>query len=94
MSDTRNSRAMYVMELLAAQGVNVSYCDPHVPAVSIAGRTLSSVSLDDAAQTSADLVVVLVGSPQWPMKALDDRGVKVFDAVNAGGAPTGSRERL
>ena len=94
VSDTRNSRAMYVMELLAAQGVNVSYCDPHVPKVSIAGRTLSSVSLDDAAQTSADLVVVLVGSPQWPMKALDARGVKVFDAVNAGGAPTSNRERL
>jgi UDP-N-acetyl-D-glucosamine dehydrogenase len=94
VSDTRNSRAIYVMELLAAQGVNVFYCDPHVPTVSIAGRTLSSVSLDDAAQTSADLVVVLVGSPQWPMKALDDRGVKVFDAVNAGGAPTSTRERL
>jgi UDP-N-acetyl-D-glucosamine dehydrogenase len=94
VSDTRNSRAMYVMELLAAQGVNVLYCDPHVPLVSIAGRTLSSVSLDEAAQTSADLVVVLVGSPQWPMKALDARGVKVFDAVNAGGAPTSNRERL
>jgi UDP-N-acetyl-D-glucosamine dehydrogenase len=94
VSDTRNSRAMYVMELLAAQGVDVSYCDPHVPAVSIAGQTLSSVSLDDVARTSADLVVVLVGSPQWPMKALDDRGVKVFDAVNAGGAPTSTRERL
>jgi UDP-N-acetyl-D-mannosaminuronate dehydrogenase len=94
VSDTRNSRAMYVMELLAAQGVNVSYCDPHVPSVSISGRTLSSVSLDDVAQSSADLVVVLVGSSQWPMKALDDRGIKVFDAVNAGGAPTSSRERL
>ena len=94
VSDTRNSRAMYVMELLAAQGVNVSYCDPHVETVSINGKTLSSVSLEDASRTTADLVVVLVGSPQWPMKALDDRGVKVFDAVNAGGSPTSTRERL
>ena len=94
VSDTRNSRAMYVMELLAAQGVNVSYCDPHVETVSINGQTLSSVSLDEASRTTADLVVVLVGSPQWPMKALDDRGVRVFDAVNAGGSTTSNRERL
>ena len=71
-----------------------SYCDPHVETVSINGQTLSSVSLDEASRTNADLVVVLVGSPQWPMKALDDRGVRVFDAVNAGGSTTSNRERL
>ena len=94
VSDTRNSRAMYVMELLAAQGVNVSYCDPHVPSVTIAGRTITSTSLADVATTKADLVAVLVGSSHWPMKDLEQRGVTVFDAVNAGGSNTKNRERL
>ncbi len=94
VSDTRNSRAMYVMELLAAQGANVSYCDPHVPSVTIADRTITSVSLSEAAQTKADLVAVLVGSSQWPMNDLEQRGVTVFDAVNAGGSNTANRERL
>ena len=94
VSDTRNSRAMYVMELLAAQGVNVSYCDPHVPSVTIAGRTITSTSLADVATTKADLVAVLVGSSLWPMTDLEQRGVTVFDAVNAGGRITKNRERL
>ncbi|MFM9136721.1 MAG: nucleotide sugar dehydrogenase [Actinomycetota bacterium] len=94
VSDTRNSRAMYVMELLAAQGANVSYCDPHVPSVTIAGRTITSASLVEAAQTKADLVAVLVGSPNWPMRDLEQRGVAVFDAVNAGGSNTANRQRL
>lgn len=94
VSDTRNSRAMYVMELLAAQGANVSYCDPHVPSVTIAGRTITSTSLADVATTKADLVAVLVGSSLWPMTDLEQRGVTVFDAVNAGGRNTKNRERL
>ena len=94
VSDTRNSRAMYVMELLASHGANVSYCDPHVPSVTIAGRKLTSVAPSDVAKTSADLVAVLVGSPVWPMAELERRGIKVFDAVNAGGSPSAHRERL
>ena len=94
VSDTRNSRAMHVMELLAAQGANVSYCDPHVPSVTIAGRTITSASLAEVAQTKADLVAVLVGSPNWPMRDLEQRGVAVFDAVNAGGSNTANRQRL
>ena len=94
VSDTRNSRAMYVMELLAAQGANVSYCDPHVPSVTIAGRTITSTSLADVATTKADLVAVLVGSSLWPMTDLEQRGATVFDAVNAGGSNTKNRERL
>ena len=94
VSDTRNSRAMYVMELLVAQGAQVSYCDPHVPSVTIAGRTIPSVPLGEVSKTKADLVAVLVGSANWPMNDLEDRGMKVFDAVNAGGSNTAHRKRL
>lgn len=93
VSDVRNSRAIHVMELLRARGAIVSYCDPHVPSVRIGNETLVSVSRDDVAKTDSNLVAVLVGG-DWPLDALSQRGVMVFDAVNAGGKPDSSRERL
>jgi len=43
--------------------------------------------------TDADLVAVLVAG-NWPLDALAQREVSVFDAVNAGGAPGTHRQRL
>ena len=93
VSDVRNSRAIHVMELLRASGATVSYCDPHVPSVRVAGETLMSLPQDAVASTDADLVTVLVAG-EWPLAQLATRNVAVFDAVNAGGQPVASRERL
>jgi UDP-N-acetyl-D-glucosamine dehydrogenase len=93
VSDVRNSRAIHVMELLRARGAVVSYCDPHVRSVRLGGDTLYSTSLDDVAKSDANLVAVLVGG-EWPLAALEARGVPVFDAVNAGGTPGEHRARL
>ena len=93
VSDIRNSRAIHVMELLRQRGATVSYCDPHVPEVRSTAGTLISLSLDDVASAEVDLVAVLVGG-DWPLTQLESRGILVFDAVNAGGAPTKHRHRL
>ena len=93
VSDVRNSRAIHVMELLRASGAAVSYCDPHVSSIRLAGETLTSLSLDAVATTDADLVAVLVGG-EWPLTQLAARSIAVFDAVNAGGQPASLRERL
>ena len=93
VSDIRNSRAIHVMELLRQRGATVSYCDPHVPEVRGTAGTLISLSLDDVASAEVDLVAVLVGG-DWPLTQLESRGISVFDAVNAGGAPTEHRHRL
>jgi len=98
VSDTRNSRAIHVMELLASRGAVVSYSDDLVPEVRVGDTTLRSVARDQIASTNADLVAVLVGG-DWPLAALEKRNVTVFDAVNAGGAPdagsaSARRERL
>jgi UDP-N-acetyl-D-glucosamine dehydrogenase len=93
VSDVRNSRAIHVMELLRERGVNVVYCDPHVPQVRLGADTLYSMSIDDVANAEVDLVAVLVGG-EWPLMQLDARGIAVFDAVNAGGAPGHRRQRL
>jgi UDP-N-acetyl-D-glucosamine dehydrogenase len=98
VSDTRNSRAVHVMELLAARGAVVSYSDDLVPEVRVGDTMLHSVAREQVAMTEADLVAVLVVG-DWPLAALARRKVTVFDAVNAGGAPdagsaSGHRERL
>ena len=84
VSDTRNSRAIHVMELLASRGAVVSYSDDLVPEVRVGDTTLRSVAREQIASTNADLVAVLVGG-DWPLAALEKRNVMVFDAVNAGG---------
>ena len=93
VSDVRNSRAIHVMELLRARGAVVSYCDPHVPSVRLGNETIHSISRDDIAKSDVNLVAVLVGG-NWPLAELESRGVAVFDAVNAGGAPGTHRQRL
>jgi len=93
VSDTRNSRAIHVMELLAQHGANLSYLDPHVASLVIGDSTLQALDARSVGAQPFDLVAVLVGGV-WPLAEFEARGVPVFDAVNAGGAPGGSRQRL
>jgi UDP-N-acetyl-D-glucosamine dehydrogenase len=94
VSDVRNSRAIHVMELLQKQGASILYCDPHVPSVKIGDANLSSLDSTKLKLAKFDAVAVLVGSPDWPIDELEKTGKPIFDAVNAGGAPNGQRERL
>ena len=94
VSDVRNSRAIRVMELLEHEGARVEYADPHVPALTLGGTQRKSFALSDVASAGFDVGVVLVGGADWPLDELDDAGVPVFDAVNAGGRGGRLRERL
>ena len=93
VSDTRNSRAIHVMELLVQHGAILSYVDPHVPSLTIGDTTIRASDARTVGKEAFDLVAVLVGG-RWPLAEFDANGTPVFDAVNAGGTPTGSRQRL
>jgi UDP-N-acetyl-D-glucosamine dehydrogenase len=95
VSDVRNSRAVRVMELLEHQGAHVSFADPLVAEVAVAGKQHTAIPLDDLGLDGYDLVVVLVRNPAWPIEVVLGSGVPTFDAVNALGAPSGAlHERL
>jgi UDP-N-acetyl-D-glucosamine dehydrogenase len=95
VSDIRNSRAIRVMELLDGDGARVDYADPMVPAITLPSGEHKAVELAQVSLTDFDLVVVLVAGAHWPLDALFDSGVAVFDAVNATGPPRHDRhERL
>lgn len=92
IDDARESAAVRVMEILAAEGAVVEYHDPYVPTVKLASRiyatsgqhqTLSSVPLDDGRLRQADCVVILVGHSSVDYAAVLRHAPRVFDAVNA-----------
>jgi UDP-N-acetyl-D-glucosamine dehydrogenase len=95
VSDVRNSRAVRVMELLHQEGAQLSFADPLVTSLELAGATLRPQPLDAVDLGGYDLVVVLVRNPAWDVDAILASGVPTFDAVNALGAATGGiHERL
>jgi len=59
VADTRESPALEILARLQAQGAEVSYADPRVPAVTVAGRTLKAVEVTDEAVAAADAVVIV-----------------------------------
>jgi UDP-N-acetyl-D-glucosamine dehydrogenase len=93
--DVRNSRAVRVMELLEQEGAQVDFSDPLVVELSIGGSRHKAMPLDALSLDDVDLVVVLVRNSAWPVDAILESRVPVFDAVNALGAPCGPcHERL
>ena len=54
VADIRESPALEVIEQLRQKGADVSYVDPHVPAVAFNGVQLTSVTADDARIKASD----------------------------------------
>jgi UDP-N-acetyl-D-glucosamine dehydrogenase len=83
VADTRHSRALHVMQLLAAAGARVEYADRLIPAVEIAGHEYKSVTLDVASPADYGLVAVLVSRRGLDLDRFITAGVPVFDAAHA-----------
>ena len=58
VNDVRESPALDIMRLLAADGADVEYHDPHVPRIADDGGAWESVELTDERLSSADAVVI------------------------------------
>jgi len=59
IADIRESAALRVLEETLARGGRVAYHDPHVPTLTLAGKTVASVELDAADIGALDAVVLL-----------------------------------
>jgi UDP-N-acetyl-D-glucosamine dehydrogenase len=76
VGDTRESPALKIISLLSELGANVSYHDPHVPALSDYG--LLSIPLDEAVADS-DLVVVVTAHPDVDYELVARRARLMLD---------------
>jgi UDP-N-acetyl-D-glucosamine dehydrogenase len=81
IDDMRESPALDVMLLLQKRGGIVSYCDPHVPALSLDGLNLESASLESAAD--ADCVVIITDHRAFDYRLLVDIAPLIVDSRNA-----------
>jgi UDP-N-acetyl-D-glucosamine dehydrogenase len=88
--DTRHSRALRVMELLAEFGAQVDYHDPLVSSVQVGGREIKSVRPDDVDPADYRLVAVLTARRgEVDLNRFLAAGVPVFDAARVIPRPAG-----
>jgi UDP-N-acetyl-D-glucosamine dehydrogenase len=83
VGDLRESPALKLVELLRDEGANVSYHDPHIPALPEHG--LESMSLDGAL-AGADCVAIVTAHSGIDYDDLAERARLVVDFRNATGA--------
>jgi UDP-N-acetyl-D-glucosamine dehydrogenase len=83
VDDIRGSPALAVMERLAAKGAALSYHDPFVPAVEVAGRSMKSVELTETLVAQQDCIAVLTAHADVDYEMLIDAASLVFDARGA-----------
>ncbi len=83
VGDVRESPALDVIHLLRERGAEVSYHDPHVPAVRFDGYALTSVELTDAALEEADCVVIVTDHRAFDWERIKQRAHLIVDTRNA-----------
>jgi len=91
VNDVRESPAVAVLERLAAAGARVSYHDPLVPAIEIAGRRLRSRPLGAELLGEQDCVVVLTAHSGIDFEQVVKNSAMVFDTR---GVTRGSRRNV
>jgi UDP-N-acetyl-D-glucosamine dehydrogenase len=82
-SDYRESPALDVITLLKLAGAEVSYYDPYVPSVELAGSSMARVKLTDAALRGADCVAIMTQHRDIDYARVVKLAKRVFDARNA-----------
>jgi UDP-N-acetyl-D-glucosamine dehydrogenase len=83
VGDTRNSRAVRVVQLLEQHGARVSAVDPFVAEFALGGELRKTVEPTAEMLASCDAAVVLVAHQEIDYRALVATEMLVFDAVNA-----------
>jgi len=81
LADIRESPAVAVVEQLVFDGAALSYSDPHVRRIDVAGLTLRHRPLDTTLRDEAlDVVVLLAAEADTDIDAITAAAPRVFDA--------------
>ena len=83
VSDTRDSPALEIIDMLALKGARVAYHDPHVPTITINGVRYDSV--DAVRPAEHDLVLVLTAHDGYDWRAIARDAALIVDTRNATG---------
>jgi UDP-N-acetyl-D-glucosamine dehydrogenase len=96
VSDTRDSPALEIIDILRAKGATVAYHDPYVPSIAVGTATLESCAWRDAGLASRDVVLILTAHADSDWAAIVREAPLVIDTRNATGSlpPTDHVVRL
>ena len=83
VQDARESPAIHIIRELRRKLALVTYNDPHVPSITIDGKTLESVDLTDEALRSADCVLVLTDHTAYDFGRVAEKARLIVDTRNA-----------
>jgi len=83
VEDTRESPSLKLIQLLREKGANLSYNDPYVGSIQIAGNSLTSVELGDEFLSTSDCVVIATDHSCYDYQNIADKASLVFDARGA-----------
>jgi UDP-N-acetyl-D-glucosamine dehydrogenase len=79
LGDWRESPAIMVINYLLEDKITVTYHDPYVPEIEVAGQTFFSLPLTDETITSADLVIIATDHSQIDYISLVNKAKAVLD---------------
>jgi UDP-N-acetyl-D-glucosamine dehydrogenase len=83
VSDTRESPALDVMELLRRAGADLAYHDPYVDKLAVGALDLNSCSLEGGAVSNADCVVLMTDHTCFDMSSIAAEASLIIDTRNA-----------
>jgi UDP-N-acetyl-D-glucosamine dehydrogenase len=83
ISDSRESPAIEVIKLLAGLGAEVTYSDPHVPALQIEGQKMQSLEPKRELLAACDVAIITTNHTSFDYKAIIRDAPLVFDTRNA-----------
>jgi UDP-N-acetyl-D-glucosamine dehydrogenase len=86
VADIRESPALDLIELLQGKGVEVTYNDPYVAQIELAGSALDSVVLDEEVLKTADCVVITTDHAKYDWQWVVDNSQLIIDTRNATGS--------
>lgn len=83
ISDSRESPALVVHQLLVERGACVSYHDSWVRSMNSNDKTYHSIELNEQALAQHDLVVILTDHANFDYQLVADHAVRILDTRNA-----------
>ena len=83
VSDLRDSPALDLIQLLRGRGMEVSYHDPHVPALEIGGELMASVDIDRECLEGFDCALIATAHDDIDWQIIVDHSKLVMDTRNA-----------
>lgn len=83
VNDSRESPAFELIHLLLQKGVQVSYHDPYISAISVGELQLNSAALTDDLFRNHDCVIIFTDHSEIPIERIVSEAPLVFDTRNA-----------